>query len=144
MAQKNSVIQWWAWFYAFNFFFVVLLGHIPGLTDSRCYLFGFYSVTFVIDAGHFLSGLLAAIAAWHSTTWSIYYFRFIAIPFGLDALFNLFFSRDLTETGSIFTPGLGPMDFSSHNLLANSPHVLLSVIALWVGYGLSKKVKKAG
>jgi hypothetical protein len=144
MFKKVSVIQWLAWFYASQFFLVVTLGHIPGLTDSRGYLFGFYSVTFIIDAGHFASGVLAAIAAYHSTRWSIYYFRFIAIPFGLDAICDFFFSRDVTETGSIFYKGIGPMDFSVNNILSNSPHVILSGIALWIGYGLAQKYKNEG
>ena len=143
MSKKISIVQWLAWFYALQFFTVVLVGHIPGLTDERGYLFGFYSVTFVIDAGHFLSGLLAAIAAWHSTRWSTYYFRFVAVPFGLDAIVSLLFSRDVTETGSIFTEGIGPADFSLNNILSNSPHILLSVVALWIGYRLSKKVRSS-
>jgi hypothetical protein len=139
MGRQTSLVQWLAWSYAFLFFTVVVIGHIPGLTDERGYLLGFYSVTAVIDAGHFLAGLLAAVAAWHSTRWSTFYFRFIAVPFGLDALISLFFSRDLTETGSIFYRGIGPPDFSIHNILANSPHILLSAVALWIGYGLSRK-----
>jgi hypothetical protein len=142
MGTKTSLIQRLAWLYALGFFTVVAIGHIPGLTDEGGYLFGFYSVTLVIDAGHFLAGLLAAIAAWHSTRWSVFYFRFIAIPFGLDALISLFFSRDLTETGSIFY-GIGPPNFTLHNILANSPHILLSVVALWIGYGLSRSAAPA-
>jgi hypothetical protein len=141
MSKKISIIQWCAWFYASQFFLVVLVGHIPGLTDPKGYLFGFYSVTFVIDAGHFLAGLCAAIAAFHSNRWSVYYFRLVAIPFGLDAICDFFFSRDVTETGSIFYQGLGPMDFSLHNILANSPHVILSGTALFIGFVLNKRVK---
>jgi len=138
--KKISLVQKLAWVYAAGFLLIVLLGHIPGLTDQNGRLFGFYGVALVIDAGHFLAGILAATAAWHSARWSIYYFRFIAIPYGLDAIISLLFSRDLTETGSIFT-GIGSPNFSLTNILANLPHILLVSVALWIGFALSKKSK---
>ena len=141
MNKKVTIIQWLAWAYALHFFTVVAIGHIPGLTDAQGNLFGFYHVSLLIDAGHFLSGLFAVIAALHSTRWSTYYFRLVAIPYGLDFMVSFFFSRDVTETGSIFYQGLGPPDFSFHNLIANSPHIALVVIALWIGYSLNKRIR---
>jgi hypothetical protein len=141
VAGKISAIRWLAWFFAFVFFTVVLAGHIPGLTDVHGRICGLYSVTYIIDAGHFLAGVLAGVAAWHSTRWSIYYFRFIAIPFGIDALLGIFFSRDLLETGSVFWAGFGTADFDTLNVLKNTPHIILSCAALWIGYGLARKYK---
>ena len=37
---------------------VVLVGHLPWFVDERGYIFGLYSVTLFVDAGHFLAGLL--------------------------------------------------------------------------------------
>ena len=137
MKKKITLIQKLAWLYAIVFFVVVLLGHIPGLTDEQGKLFGFYGVTLIIDTGHFIAGLFGAIAAWHSTRWATNYFKLVAIPFGLDAIISLLFNRDLTETGSIFT-GIGAPNFTLMNLLANLPHILLASVALWIGFVLSK------
>ena len=139
MKKKVGTIQKLAWLYASGFIIVVLLGHIPGLTDAQGRLFGFYNVSPLIDSVHLLAGVLAVIAAWHSTRWAINYFKFIAIPFGLDAIISLLFNRDLTETGSIFT-GIGAPNFTLTNLLSNLPHILLASVALWIGFSLSHKI----
>ncbi len=140
MKKKISLIQKLAWLYGIGFLIVVFLGYIPGLTDTQGRLLGFYNVSSLIDSVHLLAGVLASIAAWHSTRWAINYFRFIAIPFGLDAIISLLFNRDLTETGSIFT-GIGAPNITLTNILANLPHILLASLALWIGFVLSKKVK---
>lgn len=140
MKKGISLFQRVAWAYAAGFLFVVLIGHIPSLTDQSGKLLGFYNVSTLIDAVHFLAGLLGVWAAWHSTKWAITYLKLIAIPFGLDALISLFFSRDLLETFSIFTKGIGMPDFSFHNILANSPHIFLSAVAIFVGFYLSRKL----
>lgn len=140
MAKQISIFQRIAWAYAAGFLFVVAIGHIQGLTDQQGKLFGFYNVSALIDAVHLIAGLLGAWAAWHSTKWAINYLKFIGIPFGLDALISLFFSRDLLETFSIFTQGIGMPDFSMHNFLANSPHIFLSALAFWAGFYLSHKL----
>ena len=140
MVKQISIFQRVAWAYAAGFLFVVAIGHIQGLTDPQGKLFGFYNVSTLIDAVHFIAGLLGALAAWHSTKWAINYLKLIGIPFGLDTLISLFFSRDLLETFSIFTKGIGMSDFSIHNFLANSPHIFLSAVALWTGFYLSRKL----
>lgn len=139
--KKISAIQWLAWVYALQFLTVVLVGHIPAFLDERGYIFGLYSVTVPVDTGHFLAGVLAAVAAFCSHRWATNYFKYAMIPFGLDALVGLLFSRDITETGSLFTRGFGPADFSLHNILANTPHIITAGFALWVGWYLSKRVK---
>ncbi|MBX4201033.1 DUF4383 domain-containing protein [Candidatus Parcubacteria bacterium] len=140
--KKISIIQWLAWFYAAMFLTVVFLGHIPFFTDKQGYLFGFYSVSPLIDVVHFFAGILAVIAAWHSTKWSVYYFRFAAIPFAIDVVVSFLFSRDLTETGSILYRGLGPADVSLHNIIANSPHIFIAGFALLVGFWLARKFQQ--
>jgi len=141
MTKKISIIQWLAWLYALLFFTVVLVGHLPWFVDERGYIFGLYSVTLFVDAGHFLAGLLAAIAAWHSTRWSTNYFKYVMIPSGPDAVVGILFSRDITETGSLFFKGFGPANFSLHNILSNTPHIITAGVALWIGWRLSKQVK---
>ena len=140
MIRKFSLIQWLAILYAVQFFVVVSVGHIPGFIDAEGNLFGFYHVSFLIDASHFISGVAALVAALHSTRWSTYYFRLVAIPYGIDCIVSFLFSRDLTETGSILTQGIGPSDWSFHNGIANSPHIVLVGVALWIGYSLAPRI----
>lgn len=141
MFKKISGIQLLAWLYAVQFFVVVLVGHLPWFLDDRGYIFGLYSVTLFVDSGHFLAGLLAAIAAWHSHRWATNYFKYAMIPYGVDAIVGIFFSRDITETGSLLFKGFGPADFSLHNILSNTPHIITAGVALWIGWYLSKKVR---
>lgn len=140
MTKNISAIQWLAWFYALLFSTVVLVGHLPWFVDERGYIFGLYSVTALVDSGHFLAGLLAAIAAWHSHRWATIYFKYAMIPFGLDAIVGILFSRDITETGSLFFKRFGPPEFSLPGILSNTPHIITAGLALWIGWYLSKKV----
>lgn len=139
MSKTVSLIQKFAWVYAAMFLTTVLVSHVPSFTDAQGLLFGLYHVSPLIDAVHFVSGLIAVAVAWHSTKWSVNYFKLVAVLFGVDVLISLFFSRDLLETFSIFTQGFGPTHFSVTNFLANSPHILISLFALWVGFKFGKE-----
>ena len=141
MPKGITIIQRWTWAYGLLFFVVVLVGHLPWFVDQRGYIFGLYSVSLFVDAGHFLAGLLAVIAAWHSHRWATLYLRYAMIPFGLDAIVGILFSRDITETGSLLFKGLGPPDFSTHNILANTPHIITAGVALWLGWSFSKGIE---
>jgi|ERR1051326_7727536 hypothetical protein len=140
MGKSISVIQKIAWVYAVMFLVTVLVSHIPSFTDQKGLLFGLYHVSPLIDSVHFLSGVLAVVVALHSTRWSVTYFKWAGVIFGIDVLLSLLFSRDLLETFSIFTRGIGSPNFSVTNLLANSPHTLISLFALWVGFRFSKQI----
>lgn len=136
--KQTSIFQKLAWVYAVMFLLTVLISHIPALTDEQGLLLGLYHVSTLIDSVHFLAGIFAVAAALTSSRWSITYFKTVGILFGVDVLLSLFFSRDLLETFSIFTRGFGPLNFSVNNLLANSPHTVISLLALWIGYKYSK------
>jgi hypothetical protein len=117
------------------------MGHIPGFTDENGYLFGFYSVSPMVDAFHFMSGVLAVIAALISFKWSRIYFYFISLLYGSDVFVSLLFSRDITETGSLFFNGLGSPDFSLHNFIANTPHIGLVAVALFIAIFVHERNK---
>ncbi len=141
MLKKISLLQIIAWVVAVQFFIIVAMGHIPGFTDEKGYLFGFYSVSPLVDMVHFLSGVLAACAALVSSTWSRRYFYGISLLYGSDILVSLLFSRDITETGSFFYQSLGNMDFSLHNIIANTPHIGLVAVALSIAIFVHEKNK---
>jgi hypothetical protein len=140
VAKKTSVIQWMAWFYCVNFLAIVTISHWPGLTDAQGRLMGLYVIDPVDDIFHLVSGLLAAIVAWKSRDWSLTYFKYAGLPYGIDAITGIFFSTEFLN-GDAFVHGFGKADFSVHNLLNNAPHVVIPVSMLWIAYWLSKRVQ---
>ena len=136
-----TIFQKLAWFFAFNFLGIVVMSHWPGLTDAQGRLLGLFYIDPIDDMFHLASGILAGIAAWHSPRWSITYFKYANIPYGIDAITGLFFSREFLN-GGVFIHGLGSPDFSIHNILVNAPHVIITGMALVIGFWLSKKADK--
>ena len=140
MFKKLSIIQWLAWFYALNFLFIFIISHWPGLTDAQGRLMGLFYIDPVDDVFHLLSGLLDVIVALRSHKWSVNYFKYVGIPYGIDAFVGLFFSTQFLN-GDLFTKPLGGIDFSMHNFLVNLPHIVILFTMLWIGFWLSKRVK---
>lgn len=140
MAKKSSVIQWLAWFYCANFLFIVTLSHWPGLTDRQGRLMGLFAIDPVDDIFHLLSGLLAGFAAWKSHRWSVNYFKWAGIPYGLDAITGIFFGVEFLN-GDICTVGPSGPNLSLRNVLVNTPHILIPVTMFVIGFWLSKRVK---
>ena len=140
MAKKISIVQWLAWFYCANFLFIVTLSHLPGLTDAQGRLLGLFAIDPVDDIFHLLSGIVALVVALKSNAWSVIYFKFAGIPYGIDAITGIFFSVEFLN-GDIFTKSLSAPNLGVHNLLVNGPHVLIPVSMLWIGFRLSKRMK---
>lgn len=138
--KKISIIQWLAWFYALNFLFIVALSHWPGLTDTQGRLLGLFYIDPIDDIFHLLSGILAVIVAIRSHRWSVNYFKWVGIPYGIDAVTGLFFSREFLN-GDMFVRGLGGPDFTLRALEVNLPHILILITMLWIGFWLSKRVQ---
>ncbi len=137
--KKISLIQWLAWFYALNFLFIFIISHWPGLTDAQGRLLGLFHIDPVDDIFHLLSGLVAGIVALHSHRWSVNYFKYAGIPYGIDAVTGLFFGVEFLN-GNVFTQGLGTADFSMNNFMVNLPHIAILVTMLWIGFWLSKRI----
>ncbi len=136
--KKISLIQWLAWFYAANFLFIVALSHWPGLTDRRGRLLGTFTIDPVDDIFHLISGILAVYAAWRSHRSSVNYFKWAGIPYAIDAVTGIFFGVEFLN-GEICRVGPQTADFSVRNVLANTPHILIPVTMLFIGFWLSKR-----
>jgi hypothetical protein len=140
MAPKPSPIQWLAWFYCINFLAIVALSHWPGLTDADGKLLGLFAIDPVDDVFHLLSGLVAGVVAWKSHRWSVNYFKYAGIPYGIDGITGLFFGVE-TLNGEIFTEGFHRADLSMQNFFRNLPHLLIPATMLWIGFWLAKRVR---
>src|SRR6266849_5979490 len=124
MFKNTTVIQKLAWFYAANFLLIFALSHWPGLTDEKGRLLGFFYIDPIDDIFHLLSGIGAVVVARHSHAWSVNYFRYAGIPYGIDAVTGLCFSTEFLN-GDLFTKGIGPANFSFNNIIVNLPHVVI-------------------
>lgn len=138
MRPKSSLIQWLAWFYCANFLFIVILSHWPGLTDRQGKLMGLFAIDPVDDVFHLLSGLLAGFAAWKSHRWSVNYFRYAGIPYAIDAFTGIFLGVEFLN-GDICGVGPSGPNLSVRNVLVNTPHILIPVTMLWIGFWLAKR-----
>ena len=62
-AGKISTLQKIAWAYAILFLGVYSLDYVPGIMDANGKMFGLFSMTPLVDAGHLALGALAVICA---------------------------------------------------------------------------------
>lgn len=126
------------WLYALMFFVVASLDYIPGLTDGQGNLFGLFSLDLYDNSLHFASGLWAAIAAWHSTRATLFYFKTFGIVYGLDGVAGLIFGQGYLD-GGIFLYGVTPLDFGVR-FAANLPHIMIGGVAVLIGFVFSRKL----
>lgn len=138
MLKKFDVIRAWAIFFALNFLAIVAVSHWPGATDSQGRLFGLFVIDPIDDVFHFVSGLIALGVGLHSRKWSVEYFKYAGIPYGLDAFTGIFLGREFLN-GDVFMNGIGVANFSVSSMLINLPHIIILVSMIWIGYSLSKK-----
>lgn len=138
MRSKPSLIQWLAWFYCANFLLIVTLSHWPGLTDRQGRLMGLFAIDPIDDIFHLLSGLLAGFAAWKSHRWSVNYFRYAGIPYAIDAFTGIFLGVEFLN-GDICGVGPSGPNLSIRNILVNTPHILIPVTMLWIGFWLGRR-----
>ncbi len=142
MTKKFSFLQKLAWFYTVMFVFVFIISHWPGLTDAHGKLLGLYKIDPIDDIFHLLSGVYAAIAAWHSAKWCKIFFLVMAFLYGVDAFLGLLFSTEFLN-GNFITKGLGAPNFSLENWYVNLPHIAITAVALWAAYGLKRSKQTA-
>ena len=135
--KRMNVIRLYAWLYAAMFLFVVALGYIPGLTNAEGQLLGLFRIELVDDLLHLGSGIWAALAAWHSTRASVFYFKTFGIIYLLDGIIGLIFGQAYLD-GGIFLYGYFPMDFWTR-FAANLPHIMIGGIAVVIGFVLSRR-----
>ncbi len=126
-----------AWVYAAMFLSVVVVGYLPGLTNSQGQLLGLFRIELVDDALHLGSAIWAALAAWISARASIFYFKAFGSIYLLDGVIGLLFGQGILD-GGIFIHGVAPLDWGT-KIAANLPHLVLGGTAVFIGFVLSRK-----
>lgn len=122
-----------AWVYAAGFLGIFLITHAPFLTDENGLSFGLFKIDPIDDIVHLLSGIAGVIVAGWATNYVRLFLQLVGILYMGDAIVGMTTTRGLLD-GSIFTQGPGAPDFGMTNWALNLPHIVLSGLALIVGF----------
>lgn len=132
-----DLIRALAWVYFLLFMGVVAIDFVPAFTDAEGRLFGLFTLDFYDNSLHAASGLWAAVAAWHSRSWSVFYFRLFGILYFFDGVLGLITGSGYLDFG-IFL--YGPLDLPlMTRVFANLPHLVLGGFAIYAGFVLSRR-----
>jgi hypothetical protein len=132
-----DLIRGLAWLYFLLFAGVVALDFVPAFTDADGRLFGLFTLDFYDNSLHAASGIWAAVAAWHSRAWSVFYFRLFGILYFFDGVLGLFTGSGYLDFG-IFIYGMLDLPLMTR-VLANLPHLALGGFAIYTGFVLSRR-----
>jgi hypothetical protein len=116
--SKISTIQKIAWGYAILFLGVYALDYVPGTMDANGKMWGLFSMTPMVDAGHLALGALALIAALISAKVARWYFWLLGVVYLVDVSTYVFSHLH----------SMSPKD----NFLVNLPHALIFISAFLI------------
>jgi hypothetical protein len=119
-----STIQKVAWGFAVLFLGVYSLDFVPGVMDANGKMFGLFSMTPIVDAGHLALGALAVIGALISKKAARLYFWMLGVVYGLDVVIYVF-----THMHNI-SP--------KTNFLVNLPHTVIFIAAFIIAATVDK------
>lgn len=122
-----------AWLYTAGFVGIFIITHTPALTDAQGLSFGLFKIDPVDDIVHLLSGVAGFIVAWKAHSYIPLFFKLVGILYMSDAIVGMTMSRGLLD-GSVFIQGPAGPDFSMTNWALNLPHVIISGLALVIGF----------
>jgi hypothetical protein len=122
--------------YAVLFAVVTSLNYIPGLTDEEGRTFGLFALDAFDDALHGASGLWAALAAWHSTRATVFFFRVFGTLYCLDGLLGLATGSGYLDLG-ILLHGVLDLPLVTR-ILMNLPHIVIGGFAAFTGFVLAR------
>jgi hypothetical protein len=122
--SKVSTIQKVAWGYAILFLGVYALDYVPGTMDANGKMWGLFSMTPMVDAGHLALGTLAAIAALISRKVARWYFWLLGVVY-------------LVDVSTYAFSHLQSMS-AKDNFLVNLPHALIFISAFLIAMFVDK------
>jgi len=131
--MDTTTLRKLAWVYTAGFLGIFIITHTPFLTDANGLSFGLFKIDPVDDVVHLLSGVAGAIVAWRATSYIPLFFKAVGLLYMGDAVVGMLTSRGLLD-GSLFLQGPGSPDFTLTNWALNLPHIILSGLALVIGF----------
>jgi hypothetical protein len=136
MASERGFLRAMAWVYFAGFAFVVFVSHVPVFNDAQGRLFGLFQIDLRDDLVHILSAIVGAIVA-GTGRWIAPYFWATAVLYGADALIGLTTQLGLLDLTVFHERWLAP-DFGVRNILLNLPHIVIALVAVYVGSRASR------
>lgn len=130
--QHDALVKL-AWLYAIGFLGIFVITHTPALTDANGLSFGLFKIDPVDDLVHLLSGIAGVVVAWRAHNYIPLFFKIVGMAYMADAIVGMTMSRGLLD-GSLFIQGPAGPDFGMTNWALNLPHVIISGIALVIGF----------
>jgi Domain of unknown function (DUF4383) len=127
--RKITTIQKIAWGYAILFLGVYALDYVPGTMDANGKMFGLFSMTPLVDAGHLALGALAVVGAMVSQRAARLYFWMLGVVYAVDLVTYIF-----THLQKI-----SPMT----NFLINLPHTVIFISALIIAAKVDRGAESA-
>lgn len=121
-------LKTFAWIYGIVFVLIGLLGFVPAFIPGGL-LLGIFQVNSFHSIVHILSGVVAIIAALGGAYYAKWYFIIFGIVYGLVTILGF-----LTGNGLF---GLIPV-----NMADNILHLVIAASSLYLGFVVSKSVKK--
>lgn len=131
---SEKIVRVGAFVFSLFFFFVVVLGYMPGLNGQphvhhagmqmepgEHMLLGLYRISLLDDVTHGISAIVLLVAALHSARASRLALTAFGWYYAYDAIIYLI-------TGVLQSKPLG------ENIGLNIPHVIISGIMLWLAY----------
>src|SRR5215213_4875596 len=131
--MNDDALRKLAWLYTAGFIGIFIITHTPALTDAQGLSFGLFKIDPIDDIVHLLSGVAGVIVAWKAHSYIPLFFKLVGILYMGDAIVGMSMSRGLLD-GSVFTQGPGAPDLSITNWALNTPHIIISGLALVIGF----------
>lgn len=130
-----------AWAFALMFLAVIATGYVPAFIDQNNMILGLFKRTWYADGLHLASAIWVGAAAAISTRASLNFFRIFGPLYFLDGVLGLLTGSGYLDFG-IFIYGIQSLPLSTR-IFANVPHLAIGGAALFVGYGLGRRVPAA-
>ena len=124
------MIQKLGWVFGIVFLAVGILGYVPGVTTDGM-LLGIFMVDGLHNIIHLLSGIIAILAVLGSGQYARLYFKVFGIVYALVTVIG--FVQGDTVLGLIMV-----------NMADNVLHLVIAVVALWVGFGMKDSSMQMG
>jgi len=131
--MNDDTLRKLAWLYTAGFIGIFIITHTPALTDAQGLSFGLFKIDPVDDIVHLLSGVAGIIVAWKAHAYIPLFFKLVGILYMSDAIVGMTMSRGLLD-GSVVIQGPAGPDFSMTNWALNIPHIIISGLALVIGF----------
>lgn len=130
--------------YAVMFFAIVGLNYLPFVHDENGMMFGLFSLQWYDDLLHGFSGLwvLAAVFVSHRAT--VLFFKIFGSVYLFDGVLGLVTGSGCLD-GGIFVDGFRSLSDveAPVRFFANLPHLLIGGIAVYIGFVLSRRVRRS-